>query len=373
MIQKRGSSYAVKVYDPRQKRKTWVGTYPTMKQAREAEAKAVLAHNGRASGRTLWTVSQFADRWLDAYHGPGTAREERTTYTHNKAALRAFLDEYGSRKLTGVERAEARDFAAEFGWRSKAVAAMFRDAVRDGKLDVSPFEGARGKKQRGRADIDPLTIADLEALASHAEGSLGFYGEHFAAFIRFAGWTGLRPGEMGGLEWHDVDLARRHVHVRRQSRNDGVVPYTKTRERRVVQLSDEALDVLTGLSSFDEYVFHTATGKRVRPSSLRYHWSSVRAVWLSKLREGDLGHWYVERVARNPTALLTPYEMRHCCGSLLADAGLGVRDIAAQLGNTPQVCEVYIHDYRDRQADRIRDALVRVGSHPGSTTERKSA
>jgi hypothetical protein len=40
MIVKRGSSYGVSVYDPAVKRKRWVGTFPTLREARAGERAA---------------------------------------------------------------------------------------------------------------------------------------------------------------------------------------------------------------------------------------------------------------------------------------------------------------------------------------------
>ncbi len=60
----------------------------------------------------------------------------------------------------------------------------------------------------------------------------------------------------------------------------------------------------------------------------------------------------------DPGDHLDPYELRHHCGSMLADRGLSSADIAAYLGNSARVCEdTYIHPYRDRQQARLRDAL----------------
>jgi hypothetical protein len=42
----------------------------------------------------------------------------------------------------------------------------------------------------------------------------------------------------------------------------------------------------------------------------------------------------------------------------MADRGLSAKEISHQLGNSEEVCrETYIHAYRDRSIDRIREAL----------------
>jgi integrase len=54
------------------------------------------------------------------------------------------------------------------------------------------------------------------------------------------------------------------------------------------------------------------------------------------------------------------YELRHFCGSHLADLGVSAQDIAHQLGHTDggrKAQEVYIHTYEDRARDRLRRAF----------------
>jgi hypothetical protein len=70
MIVKRGSSYGVSVYDPGTKRKRWVGTFATRRDAREAEREA-----GRGARVTRGiTCAEFADRWLIDYARPAQPR-----------------------------------------------------------------------------------------------------------------------------------------------------------------------------------------------------------------------------------------------------------------------------------------------------------
>ena len=121
------------------------------------------------------------------YHGPNTSRPVETTLKHNRDAISVFVDTFANRKLREIEPSDARDFVAEFPWRARSVKAMFADAVRDGKLTHNPFDGISVKTGQGRKHISPLTMGEIERLAQIATDTLGFYGPHFAAFIRAHG------------------------------------------------------------------------------------------------------------------------------------------------------------------------------------------
>src|SRR4051794_41731423 len=60
MIRPRSGSYAVSVYDPAVKRKRWVGTFKTLREAREAERDA--SQRRGVGGRV--TCGEYVELWL---------------------------------------------------------------------------------------------------------------------------------------------------------------------------------------------------------------------------------------------------------------------------------------------------------------------
>ena len=66
--------------------------------------------------------------------------------------------------------------------------------------------------------------------------SLGAFTDHMTPIVLLALQTGLRFGELTGLRWQDVDLARRIVRV--------VAAHAKSGKARHVPLNDEACRVL---------------------------------------------------------------------------------------------------------------------------------
>lgn len=99
MIVKRGKGYGVSVYHPATKGKQWVGTYATMRAAREAERAA--ASNPR-TGRTE-TCDSFAERWVGDF--PRAAPATRRTYTY---AVKRFAEDFRGVAIGNLDRPAAR-------------------------------------------------------------------------------------------------------------------------------------------------------------------------------------------------------------------------------------------------------------------------
>lgn len=346
----------VYIYSHALRKKVYVGQADNERAARRLEAVKDDEINGPAAATRpeAWTVERFAQHFLDAYHGPGTTRPETTTLAHNRSQLRVFRERFGSRRLDSFGRDEAHEFARQHPHQAKTVAAMFAEAVDKHGLPGNPFRGM-GHKSRGRSDITPLTEDEVERVATLAELSHGVWGREFAALVRVLAWTGVRPGEACGLEWPEVDFRRGLLRVEWQRRNDGTRTHTKTKLHRTVVMGAQARQALMTLQRSSGPVFRSPTGRPLRPNSLRHYWLPVRAGF-----EGGLtvDHWLARRLRHDPDDHLDPYELRHFFGSVLADRGLSARDIAAQMGNSPRVCEdVYLHDHRDRVQERVRRAL----------------
>ena len=156
---------------------------------------------------------------------------------------------------------------------------------------------------------------------------------------------GLRPGEVCGLRWIDLDLEAGVVHVRQSLKHyDGqpVIGEPKTkRSRRTLSIPAVALAELKrhhlrsaeerlalGTSwpaEWKELAFVSDAGTPLDPSNLR------RMVQLTATAAG-LGH-------------VSPYDLRHSACSLLCEAGVPLEHVADVLGHesTRMASQVYRH------------------------------
>jgi integrase len=187
-----------------------------------------------------------------------------------------------------------------------------------------------------------LTVAQAEALLRAIQG------DRLEALVVTGLMLGLRPGELTGLLWEDVDLQVDRIHVRRALKHErGLLHLGEPKTRRSwrtldlpspvvaalrtqrVRQAEERLRAGEGWGGFAwgdiPLVFTTPVGTPIDPSNLRKSFA--------RLTEGaGIGHW-------------TPYELRHLAVSLLSAAGVALEHIADVTGHdsTRMTGQVYRH------------------------------
>src|SRR5436853_420867 len=91
-----------------------------------------------------------------------------------------------------------------------------------------------------RAEAD----ATLRPKAAVARATHRDYGDEFAALIVFAAYTGVRPGELAALQWHDLDPANREATIGRALDGQGGVKPPKNGLERTIILPPPVLAAL---------------------------------------------------------------------------------------------------------------------------------
>jgi len=334
VIVKRGSGYGVSVYVAGLKRKRWVGTYGTLREAKEAERDA--SQQRRLTGEV--SCDEFARRWQVDY--ARSAPATRRTYRY---ALARFSADFAGVRLADLDRPTARAWALKQPQSNvRAVRAMLNDAINDGlHRGPNPFANLRLEQPRGRKDLTALTEDELQKLADAALAVHGEYGPSFRAMILFAAYVGLRPGELFALERGDV----RHdeVAIRQNLDGTGQLKMPKNGKARIVTLPPLARDALLDVPARLDvpWLFVTRSGRRFSKSSLLYYWNPVRAVF------GRPGMDF--------------YELRHFCATHLLERGVAHADVAVQLGHTDGgalVMSTYGHPSEDAARERLKRAYM---------------
>lgn len=334
MIVKRGDSFGVSVYDSALKRKRWVGTFPSRREAREAEREA--SRRRHVGGRL--TCSEFVVRWLAHY--PRKAGATRRSYRY---ALQAFSHDFARLRLADLDRVTARGWALRHPQSNvRVVRTMFNDAINDGlHPGPNPFANLRLEQSRGRKDLTALTVGELDELAETALRVHGDFGPAFRAMILFSAYVGLRPGELFALERSDV--SRDEVQIRQNLDGTGELKAPKNDQERVVVLPPPAREALKHVPARLDapWLFVTPRGRRFAKSSLYYYWNPVRAAF------GRPGMDY--------------YELRHFCATHLLELGVSHADVAVQLGHTDGgalVMSTYGHPSEELARERLKRAYA---------------
>jgi integrase len=167
-------------------------------------------------------------------------------------------------------------------------------------------------------------------------------GDRLAALYKTGLMLGLRPGELLGLFWIDVDLEAGVLRVTRtlkRERNELSIGEPKTAgSRRALTMPVPVLDALRlhrtqqGAEKLsapawenDDLVFTTIIGTPLDPSNLRRGFARLT-------KDAGLGHWH-------------PHELRHSAASILSAGGVPIEQIADILGHagTRTTSAVYRH------------------------------
>jgi integrase len=123
----------------------------------------------------------------------------------------------------------------------KILKRIFQEAVEDGLISLNPARGLNMKAPDSVKKV--LTTNEVETLLNAARD----VDHRFYPVWCFAVKTGLRSGEMHALLWSDIDFERGLISVTKQwTRKDGVTP-TKSRENRVVPISEDLRGFLLDL------------------------------------------------------------------------------------------------------------------------------
>lgn len=293
------------------------------------------------------TFGDYAETWRQAKpHRPGTAKAV-------EQHLRCYAyPVFGKRPLSSIRPSDVQSWATgltkKHGLAASTVRtvfntvnAVFRAAVRDRLIARTPCEDV-DLPATPRRKVVPLTVPQVRALADAMD-------ERYRALVLLGASTGLRPGELFGLQVRHVDFLRRLVVVEQQVQQTSghgvrVCELKTASSYREVPLPQVAADsVAAHLSAYpagrDEFVFRAPSGGPVVYSHFMWLWR--RAVKAAGLPSGT-----------------GPHALRHAYASLLIAGGESVKVVSERLGHTnaAMTLNVYSHLFPDSE-DRTRRAV----------------
>jgi integrase len=176
------------------------------------------------------------------------------------------------------------------------------------------------------------------------------------ALVAAAAFTGMRPAELYGLRWADIDFRNDELHVERQySPKSRRFELPKNGRTRVIVLTPQAKQRLLCLPrpvDSASLVFRASRGGPMTGRVQHYYWHPVRC--------------------RFGRPSMDFYELRHFCAAwLFNDLELPAQDVAHQLGHTDGgalVQRLYGHPSERLARERIKRAVggseLRVISMP---------
>lgn len=320
-----------------------------------AEEQEADARRGLTPHRSDVTVTEYAQYWATTRrHRLSTKRRIFFTIKHLSATG------LGDRKLTDVRQSQVQAWVsdrAEVLARStlkKAASdlgSIFRSAVRDKLITVSPVDALQFPEAEKHEHIVPLTVAQVRALADAMPA-------RYRAMVLVQAGLGLRVGELLGLRDEDVNLLHREVKIEVQfiaypptdEAGNRLRTELKTRtSKRTLRLARPIARELAahqecyGVGA-DGSVFITSEGRPV--STVHYNRMIREAGRKAGLPKGTTSH-----------------DLRHHYATELLGAGLTSVEVGHLLGHRDGtlVEKVYAHSRVDA-ADRSQEAMDKLWS-----------
>lgn len=165
-------------------------------------------------------------------------------------------------------------------------------------------------------------------------------------------YSGVRRGELCGLEWPDVDFDNRIIHIRRASQylqGNGIttVPTKNDSSQRTIKMPDWIFDILKQYRVWwlmqqvangnqwqgSDRLFIQANGSPINPDTINF--------WLEKFIE------------RNNLMHFTPHSLRHTFSTLQIMAGVNIRTLQARTGHAQASTLVNIYSHAIKTADEL--------------------
>lgn len=181
-----------------------------------------------------------------------------------------------------------------------------RDAVRWGHIAMNPI--ADVKKPSGKSP--EMAAWQTAELAQFIQASST---DRFAALWQLAATTGMRRGELLGLQWSDINLEAKTLNIRRARVRAGNATITDTPKteagKRTIHLDDQTINTLKQHKArqaqerlamggqwedTDGHVFTEADGSLPNPNTMTRRFLALcKTAGIRRIRFHDLRHSYV--------------------------------------------------------------------------------
>jgi integrase len=200
-----------------------------------------------------------------------------------------------------------------------AIRVLYSQAIDDKVVTENPASGLgkfyrQAKKRHG--EINPLT--EEESLL-FLEKTLEYERKHYPLFL-CALHSGMRSGELVGVQWTDIDWNGKFLEVRRAINRFGELSTVKTENgRRRIDLSDHLLETLRdlrkqkqeealkeGKNEIPEWIFSNQFGSFADIKNIKFRNLKrvLRKAGIRDIRFHDLRHTFASQLLSNGTNIL---------------------------------------------------------------------
>lgn len=238
----------------------------------------------------------------------------------------------------------------------RLISVILHQATKDGILEFNISSKDFMKPPRvDKKEADFLQEKDIERLMDILECKP----IKWKTAIEMLLFTGLRRGELLGLEWGDLDFKNNLLSIKRTSQyvnGQGIItksPKNST-SYRVIPISSACKELLLEYKKtcshtrYSDRIFIGEDGQPINPDTLTRYISRL-------IKQHDLPHF-------------SPHSLRHTCASLLIKNGVDIATTAKLMGHsTPTTTlNIYTHAFASEQAKAIGKRLFNNCEKPSA-------
>ena len=373
-IEKRGESYRITVscgYDiyGRKKRAhmTWKPDKGMTERQikKELERQAVLFEercNGGGVVSGAIKFQTFAEEWFDKY--AEKQLKESTVTRYRNLSKRVYIA-IGAKRIDKITARDIQLFVENLGERgineTKENSGMSPKSIRcyvsfiSTILDYAMKLDMIASNPCSRVTLPPLVQKEREIFtideASQFLELLQSEEWPYRMFFTLAVYSGMRKGELLGLEWKDISFENRTIHICRNSQyTNRKGTYTDTpktsRSNRVLKMPESVMDMLRQYRDWQSEEFAQIGDQWEDHDRVFTQWNGKPMSPHSPLK------WLIRFCEKNGLKRINIHSLRHLNATLLINSGADIRTTSAALGhsNTTTTLNIYAHTFEEAQA-----------------------
>ena len=343
----------------KQRRTTRRG-FKTQKEAKKAERELLLSveENGFTDHSSKPTFKEVADLWLESYE----TTVKPTTYQNTKNYLNAIIEyHFKDIRIESVSVAMMQKIVIDLSKKYVAylsqlsiINRVFKYAVHLDIIQTNPVDRIiRPKQQKPRKEKIALTKKELKQFLTLAKKD--------ARPVLYTAWhtlayTGLRRGELLGLEWSDIDFENKTISVNKTLVTVNGSLYTQSpktkRSTRTISLDDATIQVLKNwkLEQKKQFFKNGVKSKDIVITNIKGSYLDF-AYFRDELKKF---------LSTHNLKRFSVHSLRHTHASLLFEAGIEPKTISDRLGhsNIQTTLNMYTH-LNDKQRSDVADRLLK--------------
>ncbi|MCR5021148.1 tyrosine-type recombinase/integrase [Ruminococcus sp.] len=382
-IEKRENSYRIKVscgykVDGKQvtKRMTWIPD-PNMTPAqvkKELQRQAILFEEECKHNQVVSTIKfeALSEEWFEQYanlnlKSTTLTRQRLLTKRVYKAIGHIRIDKLTARDIQKFINSLAREGVNEHTGKPLSrktmvhylsfISTVLNYAIKMDMLNDNPCRRVtipKGSKKKRHILTMDETKHFFELLNEYAPLK-------WKAFFVLIIYSGMRRGEMLGLEWHDIDFATGMIHIERTSnytKARGIYTDTPKTESsvRYIKVPMLVIDVLKEYKDWQDSESERLGSKWVNTNRLFTKWNGA------PMNLQTPYGWLQEFCEEHDFPFYGIHQFRHLHTSLLIGAGIDPTTVSGVLGHAQvsTTLNLYSHMFRENQVracDAVANAL----------------